>query len=137
MGAADPECEALTCQPDMLKQLGLDAGQGWRLWLLALVRPAIDLVLRRIQSPKRCVQACGCKIETPRYAPQVGSRLHTACFFCMTCGTACFFARGTVFLHNTWNSLHAFLHGFACHVPPKCPPCFFSVRLPYVGWTSW
>ena len=38
--------------------------------LLALVRPAFDLVLRRIRSLKRCVQACGCKIETPRYAPQ-------------------------------------------------------------------
>ena len=36
--------------------------------LLALVRPAFDLVLRRIRSLKRCVQACGCKIETPRYA---------------------------------------------------------------------
>ena len=44
--------------------------------LLALVRPAFDLVLRRIRSLKRCVQACGCKIETPRYAPQFGSRLH-------------------------------------------------------------
>ena len=43
--------------------------------LLALVRPAFDLVLRRIRSLKR-VQACGCKIETPRYAPQFGSRLH-------------------------------------------------------------
>ena len=36
--------------------------------LLALVRPAFDLVLQRIRSLKRCVQACGCKIETPRYA---------------------------------------------------------------------
>ena len=36
--------------------------------LLALVRPAFDLVLRRIQSLKRCAQACGCKIMTPRYA---------------------------------------------------------------------
>ena len=44
--------------------------------LLALVRPAFDLVLRRIRSLKRCVQACGCKIETPRYALQFGSRLH-------------------------------------------------------------
>ena len=35
--------------------------------LLALVRPAFDLVLRRIRSLKRCVQACGCKIMT-RYA---------------------------------------------------------------------
>ena len=35
--------------------------------LLALVRPAFDLVLRRIRL-KRCVQACGCKIMTPRYA---------------------------------------------------------------------
>ena len=43
--------------------------------LLTLVRPAFDLVLRRIRSLKRCVQAC-CKIETPRYAPQFGSRLH-------------------------------------------------------------
>ena len=44
--------------------------------LLALVRPAFDLVLRRIRSLKRCVQACGCKIETPGYAPQFGLRLH-------------------------------------------------------------
>ena len=36
--------------------------------LLALVRPAFDLVLRRIRSLKRCVQAYGCKIVTPRYA---------------------------------------------------------------------
>ena len=36
--------------------------------LLALVRPAFDLVLRRIRSLKRCAQACGCKIMTPRYA---------------------------------------------------------------------
>ena len=36
--------------------------------LLTLVRPAFDLVLQRIRSLKRCVQACGCKIETPRYA---------------------------------------------------------------------
>ena len=36
--------------------------------LLALVRPAFDLVLRRIRSLKRCVQARGCKIMTPRYA---------------------------------------------------------------------
>ena len=42
--------------------------------LLALVRPAFDLVLRRIRSLN--VQACGCKIETPRYALQFGSRLH-------------------------------------------------------------
>ena len=33
--------------------------------LLALVRPGNDL-LRRIR--KRCVEACGCKIMTPRYA---------------------------------------------------------------------
>ena len=44
--------------------------------LLTLVRPAFDLVLRRIRSLKRYMQACGCKIETPRYAPQFGSRLH-------------------------------------------------------------
>ena len=36
--------------------------------LLALVRPAFDLVLQRIRSLKHCLQACGCKIETPRYA---------------------------------------------------------------------
>ena len=36
--------------------------------LLALVRPGNDLVLRRSRSLKRCVQACGCKIMTPRYA---------------------------------------------------------------------
>ena len=35
--------------------------------LPALVRPAFDLVLRRIRSLKRCVQAWGCKIMTPRY----------------------------------------------------------------------
>ena len=45
-------------------------------WEVELVRPAFDLALRRIQSLKRCVQACGCKIVTPRYAPQFGSRLH-------------------------------------------------------------
>ena len=28
---AHAECQASTCQPDMLKQLGSDAGQGWRL----------------------------------------------------------------------------------------------------------
>ena len=44
--------------------------------LPALVRPAFDLVLRRIRSLKRCVEAYGCKIVTPRYAPQFGSRLH-------------------------------------------------------------
>ena len=41
--------------------------------LLALVRPAFDLVLRRIRSPKRCVQACGCKIITPKYACKMPS----------------------------------------------------------------
>ena len=30
--------------------------------LPALVRPAFDLVLRRIRTLKRCAQACGCKI---------------------------------------------------------------------------
>ena len=32
--------------------------------LVTLVRPAFDLVLRRNRNLKRCVQACGCKIET-------------------------------------------------------------------------
>ena len=41
--------------------------------LLALVPPGNDLVLRRIQSLKRCVQACGCKIMTPRYACKMPS----------------------------------------------------------------
>ena len=41
--------------------------------LLALVRPAFGLVLRRIRSLKRCVQACGCKIMTPRYACKMPS----------------------------------------------------------------
>ena len=41
--------------------------------LPALVRPAFDLVLRRIRSLKRCVQACGCKIMTPRYACKMPS----------------------------------------------------------------
>ena len=36
--------------------------------LLALVRPGNNLVLRRIRNLKRCVEACGCKIMTPRYA---------------------------------------------------------------------
>ena len=36
--------------------------------LLALVRPGNDLILRRIRNLKRCVQACGCNITTPRYA---------------------------------------------------------------------
>ena len=36
--------------------------------LPAFVRPAFDLVLRRIRSLTRCAQACGCKIMTPRYA---------------------------------------------------------------------
>ena len=36
--------------------------------LLALVRSGNDLVLRRIRNLKRCVQACGCNITTPRYA---------------------------------------------------------------------
>ena len=36
--------------------------------LLTLVRPGNDLVLRRIRNLKRCVQACGCNITTPRYA---------------------------------------------------------------------
>ena len=36
--------------------------------LLALVRPGNDLVLRRIRNLKRCAQACGCNITTPRYA---------------------------------------------------------------------
>ena len=36
--------------------------------LLALVRPGNDLVLRRIRNLKRCVQACGCNITTPRHA---------------------------------------------------------------------
>ena len=38
--------------------------------------PNLDKNLDKDQSLKRCVQACGCKIMTPRYAPQFGSRLH-------------------------------------------------------------
>ena len=68
----------------------------------------------------------------------------TACFlhgFCMTCGTACFLHdmwnslffcnmwNSLFFLHDTWNSLHVFSHGFACHVhvvqPQSAPPVFF------------
>ena len=41
--------------------------------LLALVRPAFDLVLRRIRSLKRCAQACGCKIINRRYACKMPS----------------------------------------------------------------
>ena len=41
--------------------------------LLALVRPGNDLVLQRVRSLKRCVQACGCKIMTPRYACKMPS----------------------------------------------------------------
>ena len=33
--------------------------------LPALVRPGNDLVLRRMQNLKRCVEACGCKINDP------------------------------------------------------------------------
>ena len=36
--------------------------------LLTLVCPGNDLVLRRIRNLKRCAQACGCNITTPRYA---------------------------------------------------------------------
>ena len=43
-----------------------------------LIRPGNDLVLRRIRNLKRCVQACGCNITTPRYAPQFGSRLYSS-----------------------------------------------------------
>ena len=35
-----------------------------------------SLYILLLRSLKRCVQACGCKIETPRYALQFGSRLH-------------------------------------------------------------
>ena len=45
-------------------QLGLDPIH----YVTLPKRPAFDLVLRRIRSLKRCVQACGCKIMTPRYA---------------------------------------------------------------------
>ena len=53
-------------------------------------------------------------------------------FFCMTRGTACF-------LHDTWNSFTFFrtvLHVMCMWFNPKVPPCFFPVRLPYVG-SSW
>ena len=39
--------------------------------LLTLVRPGNDIVLRRIQNLKCCVQACGCNITTPRYAQSI------------------------------------------------------------------
>ena len=57
---------------------GFSAGWRTRVFgsILTLVRPGNDLVLRRIRNLKRCVQACGCNITTPRYAPQFGSRLH-------------------------------------------------------------
>ena len=72
-------------------------------------------------------------------------------FFCMTRGTACFLhdmwnslffcmTRGTAcFLHDTWNSFTFFrtvLHVMCMWFNPKVPPCFFPVRLPYVG-SSW
>ena len=66
--------------------------------LLALVRPAFDLVLRRIRSLKRCVQACGCKIMTPRYAPQFGSRLHFKRCQALPKETPFPFFRGPLFL---------------------------------------
>ena len=65
---------------------------------LALVRPAFDLVLRRIRSLKRCVQACGCKIMTPRYAPQFGSRLHFKRCQALPKKTLFPFFRGPLFL---------------------------------------
>ena len=43
--------------------------------LLTLVRPGNNLVLQRIQNLKRCAQACGCNITTPRYA----CNLHPGC----------------------------------------------------------
>ena len=66
--------------------------------LPALVRPAFDLVLRRIRSLKRCVQARGCKIETPRYAPQFGSRLHFKRCQALPKETPFPFFRGPLFL---------------------------------------
>ena len=49
--------------------------------LLALVRPGNDLVLRRIRNLKRCVQACGCDITTPRYAVWQNAAAGLALFF--------------------------------------------------------
>ena len=74
--------------------------------LPALVRPAFDLVLRRIRSLKRCVQACGYKIMTPRYAPQFGSRLHFK--RCQPLETPFPFFSGTPFFGTPFFSLFLF-----------------------------
>ena len=49
----------MTCVPSVTSPLSRTSGTGDR---------SFDLVLRRIRSLKRCVQVCGCKIMTPRYA---------------------------------------------------------------------
>ena len=94
--------------------------------LLALVRPAFDLVLRRIRSLKRCVQACGCKIETPRYALQFGSRLHFKRCQALPKETPFPFFSGTPFF---WDPLFSFFLFFLalqrlarlkCNLEPNC-----------------
>ena len=73
--------------------------------LLALVRPAFG-------SLKRCVQACGCKIVTPRYAPQFGSRLHFKQCQALPKETPFPFFSGTLFFWNPLFSFFVFFLGF-------------------------
>ena len=67
-------------------------------------------VLQRIRSLKRCVEACGCKIETPRYAPQFGSRLHVKRCQPLPKETPFPFFFGDPFF---WNPLFSFLFVFS------------------------
>ena len=89
--------------------------------LPALVRPAFDLVLRRIRSLKRCVQACGCKIMTPRYAPQFGSRLHVKRCQPLPKETPFPFFRGPLFLGPFFFFLALQrLARLECNLEPNC-----------------
>ena len=64
--AAEAE-EDMAASALLLKHEFLDGGR-WPPWARCCWSPAFGLVLRRIRSLKRCVEACGCKIMTPRYA---------------------------------------------------------------------
>ena len=94
--------------------------------LLTLVRPAFDLVLRRIRSLKRCVEACGCNIETPRYALQFGSRLHFKRCQALPKETPFPFFSGTPFFGTFFSFFFCFslalqrLARLKCNLEPNC-----------------
>ena len=94
--------------------------------LPALVRPGNDLVLRRIRSLKRCAQACGCKIMTPRYALQFGSRLHFKRCQALPKKTPVPFFFGTLFFWNPFFLFFCFflalqrLARLKCNLEPNC-----------------